>query len=258
MIVIKHDRIADIPVLHVAAHDAFESELPLIMFIHGFTSAKEHNLHFAYLLAEKGFRVVLPEALHHGERNEKGLSNEERWPFFWSIVLNEIEEIGAIKNRLEEQGLIDSRIGLAGTSMGGITTFGALTQYDWINAAVTLMGSPYYRRFAEDQIRNMENSGESLPLSQSELQETLDLLDRFDLGQSIGALQERPLLLWHGQQDNVVPYAHSKQFYRDAMEHYREPDKKLKFISDPHVAHKVSRTALLNTVDWFTTHLLAR
>ena len=30
-----------------------EKALPLVFFIHGFTSAKEHNLHFAYLLAEK-------------------------------------------------------------------------------------------------------------------------------------------------------------------------------------------------------------
>ncbi|WP_070119805.1 prolyl oligopeptidase family serine peptidase [Bacillus marinisedimentorum] len=258
MIVIKHDRIADIPALHVAAEDAFYSELPLVIFIHGFTSAKEHNLHFAYLLAEEGFRVVLPEALHHGERNEKGLSNSDMGPLFWSIVINEIEEIGAIKNRLEEQGLIDSRIGLAGTSMGGITTYGALTQYDWIRSAVTLMGSPYYRKFAEEQIRYMENNGEELPISHNELQETLDLLDRFDLGQNIEALQERPLLLWHGRQDNVVPYSHSEQFYMEVLDHYGDPGRKLKFISDPQAAHKVSREALLNTVDWFTSHLLAR
>ncbi len=73
-----------------------------MIFIHGFTSAKEHNLHIAYLLAEKGFRAVLPEALHHGERGEE-MAVEELAGHFWDIVLNEIEEIGVLKNHFEKE-----------------------------------------------------------------------------------------------------------------------------------------------------------
>ena len=42
----------------------------LSIFLHGFTSAKEHNLHYAYNLAKKGIRVLLPDAHLHGVREE--------------------------------------------------------------------------------------------------------------------------------------------------------------------------------------------
>ena len=55
----------------------------------------------------------------------------------------------------EKEQLIDSeRIGLVGTSMGGIVTLGSLTRYSWIKAAVSLMGMPYYEKFALWQLKD--------------------------------------------------------------------------------------------------------
>lgn len=75
MVIVENHLINRIPLLHIVKKDAQLETLPFIIFSHGFTSAKEHNLHYAYLLAEKGFRVILPEALYHGER-EQGISEE--------------------------------------------------------------------------------------------------------------------------------------------------------------------------------------
>lgn len=139
--------------MHIVKEEKKEKALPLVFFIHGFTSAKEHNLHFAYLLAEKGMRVILPEALYHGERNEQ-LTQEELAPRFWEIVTNEIKELEVLKNHFERENMIEKgRIGAAGTSMGGIVTLGALTQYEWITTAVSLMGSPAYVEFFDQQTR---------------------------------------------------------------------------------------------------------
>lgn len=83
---------------------------------------------------------------------------EELAGHFWDIVLNEIEEIGVLKNHFEKVGLVDGgRIGLAGTSMGGITTLGALTAYDWIKAGVSLMGSPNYVELFQQQIDHIQS-----------------------------------------------------------------------------------------------------
>lgn len=71
MIQIENQTVSGIPFLHIVKEENRHRAVPLVIFIHGFTSAKEHNLHIAYLLAEKGFRAVLPEALHHGERGEE-------------------------------------------------------------------------------------------------------------------------------------------------------------------------------------------
>ena len=44
-------------------------------------------------------RVILPEALYHGERNEQ-LTQEELAPRFWEIVTNEIKELEVLKTTL--------------------------------------------------------------------------------------------------------------------------------------------------------------
>jgi len=89
MVIIQNEKIAGIPVLHVVKAEKQQEKLPLIMFVHGFTSAKEHNLHFGYLLAEAGYRVVLPDAIYHGER-EQSLTNEKLQLAFWNIVVQTI------------------------------------------------------------------------------------------------------------------------------------------------------------------------
>lgn len=162
MILIDHQTVSGIPFLHIVKEENRDRPAPLVFFIHGFTSAKEHNLHFAYLLAEKGFRAVLPEALYHGERAEQ-LSAEELAVHFWDIVLNEIEELDVLKKDFEARGLIeDGRIGLAGTSMGGITTFGAMAAYDWVKAGVSLMGSPNYTAFFSSRLTTFKSRTSTL------------------------------------------------------------------------------------------------
>ena len=62
-------------------------------------------------------------------------------------------------NTSKTKNLIDSeRIGMVGTSMGGIVTLGSLTRYKWIKAAVSLMGMPYYEKFALWQIKELEKA----------------------------------------------------------------------------------------------------
>lgn len=58
MIQIENQTVSGIPFLHIVKEENRHRAVPLVIFIHGFTSAKEHNLHIAYLLAEKGFRAV--------------------------------------------------------------------------------------------------------------------------------------------------------------------------------------------------------
>ncbi|WP_044748729.1 esterase [Bacillus alveayuensis] len=255
MVVIQNEKIAHIPVLHVVKEEKRYEKLPLIIFIHGFTSAKEHNLHFGYLLAEAGYRVILPDALYHGEREEKVTEQELQFSF-WNIVLNEIEEIAKIKDELASRHIIDEqRIGLAGTSMGGITTFGALTQYPWIKAAVSLMGTPCYEIFFQLQIDEIRKRGYQLPLSEEELQKEKERLAAYDLSLQPEKLKGRPLFIWHGQLDQVVPYHYTYEFYEKIKPLYAQNEAHLKFISDAKAGHKVTREAFLETVNWFEKYV---
>lgn len=255
MVIIEKETVAQVPVLHVVKEGKKEERLPLILFIHGFTSAKEHNLHFGYLLAEAGYRVILPDALHHGER-DLSLSDRELQLAFWNIVTRTITEIKKIKEELELRNLIQpDRVGLAGTSMGGIVTFGALAVYPWIKAAVSLMGCPAYEMFFDELIKTAKKMGITVPLTDEQLQWEKEKLMKYDLSKQPEKLAGRPLLIWHGKCDQVVPYSYTYEFYEQIKPLYQGKEENLKFISDDTAGHKVTREAFLEAVTWFTKHV---
>jgi fermentation-respiration switch protein FrsA (DUF1100 family) len=255
MITISSETIDSIPILHIAKQTEFESPLPTVIFQHGFTSAKEHNLAYAYLLAEAGYRTLLPDAVYHGER-ESNVAKEKRNLSFWDIVVNGIYDIDKLIHHYRDRGLIDhDRIGMAGTSMGGIITFGALTQYPWIKAAVSLMGLPNFVAFSKMQLEMIKKEGLMLPVSADELLEKMEKLQVFDLTYQTEKLAGRPLMVWHSTIDQVVPYEMTKQFFDEIQSLYGDRPEKLKMITDSTSGHKVPREAVLQTVEWFKTHL---
>ncbi|WP_338472138.1 prolyl oligopeptidase family serine peptidase [Niallia sp. XMNu-256] len=255
MILVENKHINGIPSLHLAQKDRYYDQLPLVIFEHGFTSAKEHNLHYAYLLAEKGLRVVLPEAAFHGERSAN-LDTEQLAFHFWEIVLQSINELDTIRQYFETEKLIDpAKIGLVGTSMGGIVTLGSLTKYEWIKAAASLMGMPSYEKFARWQLETLKKNGIHLPLQQEEIERLLNKINTFDLSKKPEKLNGRPLLFWHGKQDPIVPFNYTYDFYEKIKPFYQDSPGKLLFIVDEKSGHKVSREGLLKTVEWFEQHL---
>lgn len=250
MILVEKFSIQGIPSLHIVAKENASKKLPLIIFSHGFTSAKENNLHYAYLLAENGLRVVLPDAINHGERSTN-LSKMDLSFHFWNIVIKTIDEINVVKEYFEKQGLIDiDRIGLAGTSMGAIVTLGALTRYKWIYSAVSLMGSPSYVDLAHWQLEGLKKNGYHLPISKEEQNKLFDLLKQYDLSLQPEKLGNRPLFFWHGRLDQTVPYEYSYQFFQKMRDNHYS----VEYLLDNNVGHQVSREGLLKTVNWFVTH----
>ncbi|HEM1602687.1 TPA: hypothetical protein U0Y36_000427, partial [Listeria monocytogenes] len=97
MIQVENEQIAGIPVLHISNSENADQMLPTIIFYHGFTSQKELYLHYGYLLAQRGFRVVLPDAKLHGERLQ-GANPEDQATFFWDVIETNIIEFPLITN----------------------------------------------------------------------------------------------------------------------------------------------------------------
>ncbi|WP_456271828.1 prolyl oligopeptidase family serine peptidase [Bacillus sp. AK031] len=255
MITIQKDKIESIPVLNMALENQMEHTLPAIFFIHGFTSAKEHNLHYAYYLAEKGYRVLMPDCLLHGER-EEGLDEQQLSVNFWEIVLTTIEELGTLKSHYSRHSLIeDSRIGVAGTSMGGIVTLGSLTKYSWIQSAVSLMGCPSYVALASAQINSLKSKGYRLPYSDEKVASLMEMLKKYDLSMQPEVLENKSLFFWHGKQDTVVPYQPAYEFYKTLAETGNPALRDLQFMSDDLAGHKVSREGVLKSVGWFAENL---
>jgi uncharacterized protein len=255
MIVIEKEMIDNIPTLNIATSEHRCNMLPTVIFVHGFTSIKETNLNFAYFLAEKGYRVILPEALHHGERGT-GKNEMELSFHFWAIVIQTITELDRIRQVYTDKGLVDpGRVGVAGTSMGGIITLGALSQYDWIQVAVSLMGNPAYEKFALWQLNEIEKTGTPLPLTNEDINQLLAEIRKYDLSVQSEKLNGRPLLFWHGERDPIVPFDGAYHFYESIRQSYSHTPEKLSFISDKHAGHKVSQAGVQNAVEWFEKHL---
>lgn len=254
---VVNERWGNIPLLHVYRESEIEKQVPVVIFLHGFTSAKEHNLHYAYQLAAKGLRVLLPDAHLHGERQES-LDEVELSLRFWEIVLTSIEEVNLLRNELVERNLIDkdTKIGLAGTSMGGIVTLGCLNVYPWIDTTAVMMGSPSYVHLAKSQMAQYESRGFKLPITDAERKKMLATLSGFDITLNPDALNGRPVFFWHGKGDNVVQYEPTFNFYNSQKKLYDHDPQRFQFMTDKTASHAVSRKGMLAATD-FVAHYLS-
>lgn len=250
MIEVKHDKKGDIPYLNVYQTGKEDSCLPVVFFYHGFQSQKELYLHYGYYLAEKGFRVILPDAALHGERKGNHTSLEQT-QYFWDAVQANIDEFAELKASLVQSRQIDAnRIGVGGVSMGAITSLGILNRYEEVRAVVSLMGSAYYVEFAQQLVAVATNQGLTFPFS---VNERISQLEAYDFSKQLDRIGERSVLLWHGKQDDVVPYMYSEQLYQSLVA--RELADNVTFISDEKAKHKVTINGIEQAVAFFKEHL---
>ncbi|MCD8501804.1 MAG: alpha/beta hydrolase [Bacillaceae bacterium] len=205
MYTIIKENVNEVPIIHVINKGKEMVEVPLIVFYHGYTGEKEYDLHYAYRLAERGYRVILPDAPYHGER-EGQVSFDEREMMFWDIVIQSIHELGSIVKHFKEQGLVvENRVAVAGVSMGGITALGAVKHYPWLTYAASLMGTPCYVKFATAQINKLKNA-RNMRLTDQEIEQKLALLRQYDMTEDMTSVEGKKLFFWHGKKDTVVPF----------------------------------------------------
>ncbi|QFF98231.1 esterase [Psychrobacillus glaciei] len=242
----------NIPLLHIYTNQT-NNHSPIVIFLHGFESAKEHNLHYAYQLANKGCRVILPDAHLHGDRDEK-LDQVEISLRFWETVLTSIEEVGKLKEELRARGYwTDQKIGVGGTSMGGITALGCLTVYPWIHASAIMMGTPSYVQLAKAQIEQIEQKGIPIPLNSEEKDNMFHTLSTFDASIHMEKLANKSLFFWHGEKDVIVPFASTAHFIEEYEKQYG--NEQLVFMKEKSAGHAVNRKGLLAATKWLGDNL---
>ena len=113
MISIITKEINDLPILEICDSEKLGEELPLVFFYHGWTGCKERVLTQGYEIAKKGFRVILPDALYHGDRQEGDVKGHVLE--FWKIVLNSVKEFPTLVDYYRENvGIKDGFVGVSG------------------------------------------------------------------------------------------------------------------------------------------------
>src|SRR5699024_1756407 len=171
----------------------------------------------------------------------------------WETILANIDELKKIKAALEKDNLIlNNRIGVAGTSMGGVTTTALLKEYKWIKTGVVLMGSPELTNFGSQLIDSFNKTSEE-KISEEEETEVLNQLIPFDLSKNIKSLNNRPLMFWHGELDDIVPINQSESFVELLKKSSYSGE--VKMLKEKNRGHHLSRYSILETVRWFVKHL---
>ena len=254
MVVVEERQVGDITTIHVVKQSLKNVRLPLVVFEHGFKSFKEKIFIMASCWQKRIQGRPSVRCLSRGKA--EGLTDMEMDFHFWDIVLRSIDELAKIKESFEKQGLIDNgRIGVAGTSMGGLVTLGALTKYPWIKVAVSLMGMPAFTKFFHRQLAGLKQQGIELPMSEKEWEFISGNIAAVDLSMQPEKLDGRPLLFWHGKLDQTVPFDLAYDFYEQTKPLYVDHPEKLAFIVDEEAGHAVSREAVYKLVEWFEKHL---
>lgn len=240
---IRKRKIGNIPVLEVVDETKIYEPTPLIIYYHGWQTAKELVLTQGRKLAKKGFRVVLPDAANHGERKTE-LSPIPSLTF-WNSIQSNLFEFSYIVDFFENLGVTNGQIGVGGVSMGGMTTCGLLTKHPEITVAACIMGSPAMIKYRERIQFHASAAGFFLPRDYETL---VSWIDKYDLQSQIEKLGERPLLIWHGMEDEKIPYEHITDFVKQF------PQDNIQFVSE-NERHLVKGETMNLVTDFFEKHL---
>lgn len=243
MIEIETRQFAEHSLLHAFPEGKRVTPLPTIVFYHGFTSSNLVYSYFAVALAQAGFRVIMPDAPDHGERF-KG-NTQERMGHFWQILQQNFQEFAALRALImAENWLLDDRLAVGGASMGAMTALGIMTQHPEVKCVASLMGSGYFTRLAHTLFP---------PSAQDAFDSVIAPLAKWEVSTQLPRLADRPLLLWHGEDDDVVPAAESLRLQQALMQ--AGLDQNLICQWQPGVRHRITPEALAMTVSFFRQHL---
>lgn len=241
MIEIYTEELAGIEVLHAVPAGKRESQLPIVYFYHGFTSSKLVYSYFAVALAQSGMRVIMPDAKQHGARFDG--DETARLYQFWSILKSNIDEFSQLHQALAERYLVDEqRVAVGGASMGGMTALGIMARYSQVRCVACLMGSGYFISL-----------GKYLFPPQALDLESLNKLANYDISHQLENIGNRPLLLWHGEQDDVVPASETWRLEQALIE--KGLDKQMTCLREPGVKHRITPTALEAAMRFFSENL---
>lgn len=234
-----------VPMTHFEPLGPASKSVPTIFVFHGWASSKENYEFIAEILSHYGYRVIVPDAPLHGER--QGARNLQT--DFWKVVLQSVEEFGSILDFANEKwGVTPEETAIVGSSMGGFVAPGIFSRHANLNCLVSINGSGAWEE-SERVFRQLDGRP---PASDIELAE----IRKFDPLQNITNLPIRPVLLQHGDSDTVIPVVGQRKFYEHLSLHYGEEHGRLiNFQEVPRLNHYISLGMFEFMFKWIDNHL---
>lgn len=255
--------IKDIPVI-VLSPKNIQSKGTIVLY-HGWSGSKETQRMRGFILASVGYRVAMPDAINHGERDpfsEYGLDKGEE---LWNTVFKSMDEWNIlIDGLIERYGIDKEKIGLIGNSMGGITAGGIYTYNDYIKSLVVMNGSMAWKnsiKIIEDAVREQANKAMDKSIAmkinvvvEEKLKGMEEDIEKIDPIKNIDLLVNRPIMLLHGDADNLVDIESERLFFNAIKPKYKDSEK-IKFIEYPGLNHIVSTNMMEESILFFNKYL---
>lgn len=199
-----------------------ESTNKTLVFYHGWGSDMERQIFRGNIFASYGYRVVLPEARHHGERNVEKLDHEDKdveGKYILKVIMHNIEEAPSIFNYIEEN-YPGSEIAVGGHSMGAITAGGLYAFKKDLKMAFIFNGINNWKEL----VRGVNELKGQDKIDEREFRINEFFLDMNPMD-SPEAFKDRPLVLFNGRNDDVINPAGQESFAKEVEKVYE--DKKL-------------------------------
>lgn len=199
-------------------------------------------------MATVGYQVLIPDAIHHGERNPlKNYGVENTIEYFWDIILNNLEEGDILVEELiSKYKAHPERIGVMGHSMGGITAAGVFTHNPRLKTLVVLNGS-----CAWGDLNERFKNDFSLDMDTKKLE---GLINRVDPINNLDLLVDRSILLQNAASDEVVPPESQEVFYKKIVSLYKEHNR-IKLLKYPNLNHFVTTNMIDDSISWLHKYL---
>ncbi|MDQ2687623.1 MAG: alpha/beta fold hydrolase [Armatimonadota bacterium] len=230
------DCVGDIPLLTLAPKDASPA-LPTVLVLHGLGGSKEKVLPTLYAFAAQGFRAVAPDARLHGGRpgadEREARLNANYLATMYEMIVGTAQDVSAL---LDHLGV--ARAAVHGISLGGYITFAALVGETRLAVASVAMGSP-------DWLGPLRALGISLDLPL-----LAPIVAENPLDHAPAAYPLRPLLMLHGETDDVVSPAGVRLLNERLTPLYCDAPERLQLILYPDLGHRYTEDMAQRSVAW--------
>lgn len=171
---------------------------PVVLFLHGLWGSKEGHHWVVKTLIEKGYAVLRIDLPGHGE---------SKYPL--SLDIN--KTIKATIDYLKSRNDIDiDRIGIMGISLGGYTVLKSGDD-ERLTTIVDIAG---FYAFSQEEIKKINAILKRMMLSVTGISEKklMELSGQLTLSGVIKKIK-CPVLIIHGEKDNIVPVSHAQRIY---------------------------------------------
>ncbi|MGZ3640525.1 MAG: alpha/beta hydrolase family protein [Ktedonobacterales bacterium] len=209
---------------------------------HGYGASKSDVLPLAHSLASYGFVVLLPDAWGHGERFPAEGPNwmtEISVDYFVQVVRETVddlrESVGILAARPEVRA--DALL-MGGFSMGAVTALVAGFEDARVSGVVSMAGSPLPDLMHVTIFNARPPSDESRQWAANH-----------DVVSQLSQFAPKPLLISHGRNDDMVPFAGALRLYETAKPLYASHPDRLALMEYNHT-HTVSEAQVHDAVAW--------